>query len=137
MATSILASLANWQFVLCHFPSVLGISYILIPRKLAILPTFKYWSYITSILLISNLVMFCLAQKIAKMEGLLYSLLLTFHLLRGIFYQCWGKNTSMNGLVIYLKSLFEFHDLLQLQIQCLEMLHEVLEQLLKNVGHIW
>ena len=26
----------------CHFPSILGISYIVIPRKLSI---FKYWSY--------------------------------------------------------------------------------------------
>ena len=72
LATSILATLANWQFVLCHFLSILGISYIVIPRKLAILLIFKYWSYITSILAILNLAMFCLAQKIAKIEGLLY-----------------------------------------------------------------
>ena len=42
LATSILGTLANWRFVLCHFSSILGISYILIPRKLAILPIFKY-----------------------------------------------------------------------------------------------
>ena len=39
-----MATLANWWFVLCHFPSILGISYIVIPRKLTI---FKYWSHIT------------------------------------------------------------------------------------------
>jgi hypothetical protein len=67
LVTSILATLANWRFVLCHFPSILGISYIVIPRKLAILAIFKYWSYLTSILS-----MFCLAQNIAKIKGLLY-----------------------------------------------------------------
>ena len=67
LATSILATLANWRFVLCHFPSILGISYIVIPRKLAI---FKYWSYIMDVT--SFLAMFCLAQNIAKNRRLLY-----------------------------------------------------------------